>query len=163
VHRSPPAVSAPILLRFTLHGRCVRVLHFEPVGRATGVVGRILSLRDNAFEAKLAGVAKHGLAVAFHVLIEPNARCGLDQRHFQLGFAPHQRISPQVVAIQFNKVEGVEKDAFIVAAIANDIERSYAVVIASNRLTIDGVRERRRSNVSTISGKRWVRSLPGRL
>jgi hypothetical protein len=24
-------------------------------------------------------------------------------------------------------------------------------------------RERRRANVSTISGKRWVRSLPGRL
>jgi hypothetical protein len=54
-----------------------------------------------------------------------------------LAFAALQRISPQVVAIQFKKVEGIEEDAFIVAAIANDIERSYAVVIASNRLTID--------------------------
>jgi hypothetical protein len=32
------------------------------------------ALRDDAFEAKLAGVAKHGLAVALHVLVETNAR-----------------------------------------------------------------------------------------
>jgi hypothetical protein len=101
---------------------------------------------------------------AVHVLVEPNARCGLAQHHFQLGFAALQRISPQVVAIQFNKGEGVEKDAFIVAVIANDIERSYALVIAATASpSMMQERQRRRSNVSTIRGKRWVRSLPGRL
>jgi hypothetical protein len=33
----------------------------------------MLALGDNAFEAKLAGVPKYGLAVAVHMLVEPNA------------------------------------------------------------------------------------------
>ena len=37
--------ASPILLRLALHGRCVRVLHFEPIGRAAGTVGRVLPLR----------------------------------------------------------------------------------------------------------------------
>jgi hypothetical protein len=39
------------LLRFALRGRGTRVLHLEPVGRVAGTVGRILPLRDGAFEA----------------------------------------------------------------------------------------------------------------
>jgi hypothetical protein len=31
---------APVLFRLTLHGRRSGVLHFEPIGRATGTVGR---------------------------------------------------------------------------------------------------------------------------
>src|SRR5512132_213672 len=40
---------------------------------------RILPLRDDAFEAQLAGVPKHGLAVVFHVLVEPDAGPSLGQ------------------------------------------------------------------------------------
>src|SRR5262249_46086402 len=32
--RACDETSRPILLRFTLHRRCIRVLHFEPIGRA---------------------------------------------------------------------------------------------------------------------------------
>src|SRR5260221_7076623 len=42
--------------RFT--GRCSRVLHFEPVGRAARTVGRVLPLRHDTFEPHLAGVGE---------------------------------------------------------------------------------------------------------
>jgi len=48
-----------MLLFFSLYGRCIQVLHFEPIGRAAGAVGGILALRNNAFKAELAGVPKH--------------------------------------------------------------------------------------------------------
>jgi hypothetical protein len=49
---------APIFFGFTFHGLCIRVPHFEPVGRAARTVGRVLPLRHDAFEAHLAGWAK---------------------------------------------------------------------------------------------------------
>jgi hypothetical protein len=48
---------------------------------SAGTIGRVLALRDNAFEPELAGVTKYGLAVALHVLIEPDASPGLSQDH----------------------------------------------------------------------------------
>src|SRR5215468_9173564 len=51
---SPPF--SPILLRLAPHGRCIRVLHLEPIWRAAGTVGGVLALRDDAFESHLTGV-----------------------------------------------------------------------------------------------------------
>ena len=45
---------APVLFRLSLHRRCIQVLHFEPIARAAGLVGGILALRHNVFEAELA-------------------------------------------------------------------------------------------------------------
>jgi hypothetical protein len=39
-------------------------------------------------------VPKHGLAVAFHVLIEANARSRLGEDHFERGLAALKRITP---------------------------------------------------------------------
>src|SRR5262245_4921057 len=103
----------PILLRFTLHGWCICVFHFEPIGRAAGTVGRTLALRDDAFEAKLAGVGKDGRAVALDMLIEPDAGAGLGYDRCECGLANLKRIAPQVVAVQLDQVEGVEKYALI--------------------------------------------------
>ena|SRR5215468_109757 len=47
---------APLFLILAFHGRRVGVLHLEPIGRAPRTVGGIFSLRDDAFEAKLAGM-----------------------------------------------------------------------------------------------------------
>jgi len=91
----------PILLRFPFHCRCVGVLHLEPIGRMAGTIGGVLTLRDNAFEAELAGVAKYGLAIAFHVPVESNAWPSLGQDHFKCGLAAIQRIRSQIIAIQF--------------------------------------------------------------
>src|SRR5258708_36505545 len=49
---------APVLFRLSLHRRCIGVLHFEPIGRAAGLVGGILALRHNVFEAELASRAR---------------------------------------------------------------------------------------------------------
>jgi hypothetical protein len=46
---------------------------------AAGTIGGVFPLRDNAFKAELAGVTKHGLAVAYHVLVETNAWPSLGQ------------------------------------------------------------------------------------
>ena len=37
------------LVGLALHGRCIRLLHLEPIGRAAGAVGRVLSLRNDVF------------------------------------------------------------------------------------------------------------------
>jgi hypothetical protein len=50
---------------------------------------------------------------------------------------PRERITPQVIAIEFDQVEGVEEYAFVVVEVADEIERSDAVVIAGDRFPID--------------------------
>jgi hypothetical protein len=57
----------PFLLRFARHCRRIRVLHLEPIGRATRTIGGILAFRDNAFEAELAGVSEDSRAVALDI------------------------------------------------------------------------------------------------
>ena len=84
-----------------------------------------------------AGMGEDGRAVALHMLVEPDAGASLGQRARKRGPADLKRIAPQVVAVQFDQVEGVEKDAVVSAVITNEIERSDAVVIAGDSFTID--------------------------
>jgi hypothetical protein len=77
----------PVFLGFAFHCRFVAVLHLEPIGRAARTIGRVLSLRDNAFEPELAGLAKYGLTVTFHVLVKSDGRASLSQDHLKRGFA----------------------------------------------------------------------------
>src|SRR5262249_18068953 len=70
---SPSSSPPSILLRFPLHRRASRILHLEPIGRASWTVARVLALRDNAFEAHFAGMGEDGRAITLHVLIEPDA------------------------------------------------------------------------------------------
>src|SRR5262249_41483796 len=128
---------APVLLLFALHGRCIRVLHFKPIRRAAGTVSGILALRDNAFKAELASVSEDGRAVAFHVFVELYPGAGLGHDSGERGLATLERIAPQIVAVQFDQVEGVQERAVIMAAAANEIERGNAVVTAGNRLAIN--------------------------
>ena len=83
-------------------------------------------------------MAKYGLAVTLHVLVEPDARAGLRQDHFKPGLAAFQRITPEIVAVEFDQVEGVQENAFIVVAVADAIEGCDAVVIAGNRFAVLG-------------------------
>src|SRR5262249_14244980 len=138
---SCPALSpfffAPILFRLALHCQGIRVLHFEPIGRAAGTVGGILPLRDNAFEAHLAVVGEDGRAVALDMFVEPYPGAGLGHDRCERSLADLKRIAPQVIAVQFNEVEGVQERAIIMAAVANEIERGNAVVIAGDSLAVD--------------------------
>jgi hypothetical protein len=67
---------SPILPPLRAHSRRIRVLHFKPIGGAAGTVGGVLALRDDAFEAKLAGMGEDGRAVALDVFVEPDAGAG---------------------------------------------------------------------------------------
>jgi hypothetical protein len=48
-----------------------------PVLNGSGTVGGILALRDDTFEAELAGMGEDGRAVALDMLVEPDAGAGL--------------------------------------------------------------------------------------
>src|SRR5262249_26466656 len=98
----------PILLRFPLHRRASRILHFKPIGRAAGTVGGVLALRHDTFKPHLAGVGADGRAVALNMLVEPDAGAGLGQHARKRSLADLKRITPQVVAVQLDNVEGVE-------------------------------------------------------
>src|SRR6516165_3294733 len=88
-----------------------RVLHFEPIWRAAGTVGGVLALRYGAFEPHLAGMGEDGRAIAFDMLVEPDAGARLGQHARKRGLADLKRIAPQIIAIQLDEVEGVEEYA----------------------------------------------------
>src|SRR6516164_7061114 len=67
--------SAPILLRFSLHGWSIRVLGLDPVRRAPRAVARVLPLRHDALQPELAGVLEDERAVLLvQVLVEAQTR-----------------------------------------------------------------------------------------
>ena len=80
----------------------------------------------------------------------------LGQHAPERGFADHKRITPEVVTVQFDEVEGVEEDALVSAVVPD--ERSNEGIPLSSQATASPSmmqeRERRRASVSTISGKR---------
>jgi hypothetical protein len=57
-------------------------------------------------------VTEDGRTVAFHVLVESNAWPSFGQDSLKRGLATFQRITPQIIAIQFDQVEGVQENAF---------------------------------------------------
>src|SRR5262249_56978541 len=81
--------------------------------------------------------SEDGGAVALDMLVEPNAGAGFGHDRCKGGLADFKRIAPEVVAVQFNEVEGVQERAVIMAAVANEIERGNAVVIAGDSFAVD--------------------------
>src|SRR5215831_18423881 len=133
---------APVLFLFALHRRSRGVLHFEPIRRAPRAIHRVLTLRHDTFESHLAGVGEDGRAVAFHVLVEAQAKASFGQHTPKRGLAHFQRITPQVVAVQLNEVEGVEEYVLVSAVVTDEIERGNAVVIAGDSFAVDNARAR---------------------
>jgi hypothetical protein len=82
-------------------------------------------------------VAEDGRPVALNVLVPLDTVANLGQHRSEGGFANLKRITPQVVAVQFDQVEGIQKHAIVSAVVTDEIERGNAVVIAGNRLAID--------------------------
>ena len=87
-------------------------------GGAPRAVRRVLPLRHDAFEPHLARMCEDGRAVAFQMLIEPQAKTSFGQHTSKRGLADFKRIAPQVVAIQLDQVEGVEEHPGVVLPVA---------------------------------------------
>ena len=79
------------------------------------------------------------------MLVEPDATSSLGHDRGERGLADLKRIAPQIVAVQLDEIEGVQERAVIMAAVANEIERGNAIVIAGDSFAIDdaGARARR--------------------
>jgi hypothetical protein len=71
------------------------------------------------------------------VFVEPDAGAGLGHDRRERGLADLKRIAPEVVAVQFDEVEGVEEYAPVSALVTDEIERGNAVVIAGNSFAVD--------------------------
>src|SRR5215831_9307993 len=105
---APLRDSAPVLLGLALHRRRVRVLELQPVLRAARSIARAKPLRDDAFEAHLAGVPEYALAVVGEVPVQTQPRKAPTQQARERRLARLQRLAPQVLAIQLKEVEGIE-------------------------------------------------------
>ena len=93
-------------------------------------------------------MGENGRAVAFDMLTEPDAGAGLGHDRCKRGLADLKRITPQIVAIEFDQVEGVQERAVNMAAVANEIELGNAVVIAGDSFAVDDAGPR-------ASGRFW--------
>src|SRR5262249_46777332 len=65
------------------------------------------------------------------------AKAGFGQRASKRGLAHFQGITPHVVAVQFDQIEGVEEYAVVSPVMADEIERSNAVLVAGDRFAVD--------------------------
>src|SRR5262249_37379523 len=114
--------SPQILLFLTPHRFASRVLALEPVGRpATGVVGR-LPFCCYVVQPHLAGVGEHGRTIGLDVIVEPQARSGTPQYRCQRGLPCIERLTPQVVTVQLDEIEGVQEHASVVPPVADAVE-----------------------------------------
>jgi hypothetical protein len=82
--------------------------HFG-IGTPAGAIRPIAPLRHDALGAERAGVAEDRLAVAVEVLGKANAPACLTQQPGQRRAADFPWLAPQVVAVEFEQVEAVEK------------------------------------------------------
>jgi hypothetical protein len=109
-------------------------------------------------------VLEYGRAVVLDVVIEPNAMANPGQDRGQRRLADFERAAAEIVAVQFNQVEGIQEHAGVVSAVTDALKLGIPL---SSQATVSPSmmqeRERNRAKDSTINGKRYVRSLPGRL
>jgi hypothetical protein len=94
-------------------------------------------------KAELAGMPEDQRAVlALKMLIEPQARRRPRKHACKRGFTHAERLTSQVLAVEFDKVEGIEEHARIMPPVADAVERRDAVLAARNRLAVDDARSR---------------------
>src|SRR5262249_45478743 len=86
----------------------------------------------NAFESHLAGMGEHCRTIALDVFVEPDTGTGLGQDRRERGLADLKRIIPQIIAIQFNQVEGIEERI----AIMTSVRDASPATAASNSRTL---------------------------
>jgi len=98
------------------------------------------------------GVGENGRAIAFHVLVKPQAKANFGQHTSKRGLADLKRITPQIVAVQLDQVESVEEGTAVMAVVANEIERGNAVIIAGDSFTVDNAGARAQADAAESDG-----------
>ena len=67
-------------------------------------------------------MGENGRAIAFDMLVKPDAGASLGQYVRKRGLTDLKRIAPQVVAVQLDQVESVQKRAIVSAVVTDEIE-----------------------------------------
>src|SRR6516162_8650612 len=71
------------------------------------------------------------------VLVEAQPRCRAGKQAGERRLTHSKRVTPQVVTVQLDQVEGVEEDARVMLAIADAVKTCDPVLAARNRLAVD--------------------------
>ena len=85
-------------------------------------------------------MAEDGRAVALNMLIPSDTVADLGQHRSESGFADIERITSDVVAVQFDVVERVEEYVANIAPIADVVEACDTIIVADDCLAIDDAR-----------------------
>jgi hypothetical protein len=100
----------------------------------------------NALQTALAGMGEDGRTVALEVLSELDPERRFVEQLFEPGLAGIERPGAPVLAVELQKVEGIEEGLPIIRPAMQLLEHGYAGLIATDCLTIDrrGCRRQRR-------------------
>src|SRR5262249_11522406 len=82
-------------------------------------------------------MGEDGRAVALDMLVKAQAKASFGQHTSKRGLADLKWITPQVVAVQLNEVEGVEEYVLVSTVVTDEIKRGNAVVIAGDSFAVD--------------------------
>jgi hypothetical protein len=75
----------------------------------------------------IGGMGEDGRAVAFDMLVEPDTGAGLGQDRCKRGLVDLERVTAQVVAVQFDEAEGLQEHVPVMLAVADTLERCEPV------------------------------------
>ena len=114
-----------------------RVLAFDPVTRRNEMVARVLALRHDSLKAQHTGVMEDIRAVCLQVLIQSQAQRRSREKAAECCLAHDERIAAQIIAVEFDQVEGVEENTIIVVPVTDAVERRYSILAARDRLSVD--------------------------
>jgi len=116
---------------------------------------RVLALRHDPLKPHLAGVRKHERAIlVVEVLVEAQPRCRTPEQARERRLAHCERVAPQIVAVEFDQVEGIEEHARVVTPIPDAVEGHDPSPHATASPSMMHERERSLATASTMSGKR---------
>jgi hypothetical protein len=76
-------------------------------------VAKIAPLRNDAFQSHFAGVLKDGLAMLVELFREPHPLSSPREKLFQFCFALFKGMVSVILTIQFEQVEGIQKDLLV--------------------------------------------------
>ena len=99
---------------------------------------RVLALRHDPLKPHLAGVRKHEWAIlVVEVLVEAQPRCRTPEQARERRLAHCERVAPQIVAVEFDQVEGIEEHARVVTPIPDAVEGRDPVIATCHRFAVD--------------------------
>ena len=103
-----------------------------------GAIGRVLPLRHDALEPHPTGVLEDGGSIIeVEMLAEPDACTSLGKHRRERRLAYLEGVTAQIVAAQFNQVEGVHEDGGIDPVVTQAVEPGNPSLVASNSLAIE--------------------------